>query len=115
MQVLDSYRLDLQLGDCGAIYGKKVPDVNASRRPERWQSYDIRFRAPRFGTDGSKTEHARMTVWHNGLVIHDDVEVDSPTLAGLGADEVERGPLLLQDHGDRVQYRNVWVLQLDEE
>ena len=63
---------------------------------------------PRFGPDGAKTESARMTVWHNGILIHDDVVVDGPTGASLASSEVPRGPLLLQDHGNPVRYRNVW-------
>jgi len=109
VQVLDSWGLEPGLGDCGAIYGKHVPAVNASRPPEVWQTYDVEFRAPRFDADGAKTENARMTVWHNGIRIHDDVEVDGPTAAG-NMEEAPTGPLLLQDHGNAVRYRNVWVL-----
>ena len=114
VQVLDSYGLELGLGDCGAIYGKKIAAVNASRPPERWQSYDIEFTAPRFdagasGSAGKKSANARMTVWHNGIKIHDDVEVDGPTAAGQTS-EAPLGPLLLQDHGNPVRYRNVWLL-----
>jgi len=109
VQVLDSYGLELGPGDCGSIYGKKIAAVNASRPPERWQSYDIEFTAPRFDAGGKKTSSARMTVWHNGIQIHDDVEVDGPTAAGETV-EGPLGPLLLQDHGNPVRYRNVWVL-----
>jgi type 1 glutamine amidotransferase len=109
VQVLDSYGLELGLGDCGSIYGKKVAAVNASRAPERWQSYDIEFRAPRFDSSGARTAGARLTVWHNGIRIHDDFELDGPT-AGGEPGEGPTGPLLLQDHGDPVRYRNVWVL-----
>jgi hypothetical protein len=109
VQVLDSYGLELGLGDCGSIYGKKVAAVNASRAPERWQSYDIEFRAPRIDSSGARTAGARLTVWHNGIRIHDDFELDGPT-AGGEPGEGPTGPLLLQDHGDPVRYRNVWVL-----
>ncbi len=110
VQVLDSHGLTSGLGDCGAIYGKRMPDVNACRGPERWQGYDIEFRAPRFDAEGEKSAHARLTVWHNGRLIHDDVEVDGPTAGGLEGPEQARGPLLLQDQGNPVRYRNVWVL-----
>jgi len=110
VQVLDSFGVEPGLGDCGAIYGKKIPDVDACRPPGTWQSYDIFFRAPRFDDAGAKSESARMTVWHNGMRIHADVEVDGPTTAALSADEVARGPLLLQDHGQPVRYRNVWIV-----
>ena len=68
-----------------------------------------KFTAPRFDVSGAKTASARMTVWHNGIRIHDDVELPGPT-AGGDASEVPSGPLRLQDHGDKVRYRNVWVL-----
>lgn len=109
VQVLDSHGLTPGPGDCGAIYGKRAPARNASRPPERWQAYDIEFRAPRFEASGQKVANARLSVWHNGLLVHDEVEVDCPT-AGGEALEVARGPLLLQDHGDPVRFRNVWVL-----
>jgi len=109
VQVLDSYGLEPGLGDCGSIYGKHVTAVNACRKPERWQTYDIEFRAPRFDEAGEKTANARLSVWHNGIHIHDDVEVDGPTTAGE-AGEQPLGPLLLQDHGNPVRYRNVWIL-----
>jgi type 1 glutamine amidotransferase len=107
VQVLDSYGLELGLGDCGSIYGKRVAAVNASRPPGRWQTYDIEFTAPRFDAAGAKTANARLTVWHNGRRVHADVEVDGPTAAGDGG-EAPSGPLLLQDHGNPVRYRNVW-------
>jgi len=109
VQVLDSYGLKSELGDCGAIYGKKIPDVNACRKPERWQSYDIEFKAPKLDSTGKKTANARLTVWQNGRLIHDDVEVDGPTAGGT-EEKQATGPLLLQDHGNLVRYRNVWVL-----
>lgn len=109
VQVLDSYGLELTLGDCGSIYGKAIAAVNASRPPERWQSYDIEFQAGRFDAAGKKTASARLSVWHNGIQIHDDFEVDGPT-AGGETDERATGPLLLQDHGNPVRYRNVWFL-----
>jgi hypothetical protein len=111
VQVLDSFGLDLQLGDCGAIYSKRIPDQNACRPPERWQTYDIRFRAARFDESGAKTENARLSAWHNGLLIHDQVEVDGPTAAALSQDEAARGPIQLQDHGNPVRYRNIWLLE----
>jgi len=109
VQVLDSYGLEPGLGDCGSIYGKHVTARNACRAPERWQTYDIEFRAPRFDATGKKTANARLSVWHNGIRIHDDVEVDGPTTAGESGEGL-LGPLLLQDHGNPVRYRNVWFL-----
>ena len=107
VQVLDSFGLEQGLGDCGSIYGLEVADRNACRAPERWQSYDIRFTAPAFDAEGNKVANARMSVWHNGRLIHDDVEVPGPTTAGMEGEQA-LGPLLLQDHGNPVRYRNVW-------
>jgi hypothetical protein len=114
VQVLDSFGLESGMGDCAAIYGVAVPTRNACRPAERWQSYDIRFRAPRFDEAGVKVEDARMSVWHNGVRVHDDVVVPGPTAASAFGDEQPRGPLMLQDHGNPVRYRNIWVLPLDE-
>ncbi len=114
VQVLDSYGVDpLGLGDCGAIYGKRPAAANASRPPERWQTYDVRFRAPRFDSTGAKNENARISVWWNGVTVQDDVEIDGPTGGAAGSGEVPRGPIRLQDHGDPVRYRNVWIVAED--
>lgn len=109
VQVLDSFGDPPGLDRCGAVYGVAPPALAVARRPERWQSYDIRFTAPRFDAEGARTSPARLTVWHNGILVHEDLEVPGPTAAGLSG-EVPMGPLLLQDHGDKVRYRNVWVL-----
>jgi uncharacterized protein len=110
VQVLDSYGAELRMGDCGAIYGKHLPSSNACRKAGEWQTYDIEFSAPRMGPDGGKQANARMTVWHNGIKIHDDVEVDGPTGGAIGGPETGVGPLMLQDHGHPVRYRNIWLL-----
>lgn len=110
VQVLDSYGLKSGKNDCGAIYGVAAPTVNACKAPTVWQSYDIEFTAPKV-ENGKKTEPARMTVTHNGIKIHDNVEVTSDnTTAGLGGDIAKPGPIMLQDHGHPVQFRNVWLL-----
>ncbi|MDG1984548.1 MAG: ThuA domain-containing protein [Planctomycetota bacterium] len=110
VQVLDSLGLKLRSGDCGGIYGKHVASVDACKPAGYWQSYDIEFRSPRRSREGEKTENARMSVWHNGILIHDDVQVDGPTAAAVGGDEPGSGPLMLQDHGHPVRYRNIWAL-----
>lgn len=110
VQVLDSYGLDSKDNDCGGIYGVAKPLVNACKAPTVWQSYDIEFHSPKF-VDGKKTEPARITVLHNGVKIHDNVEITKDnTTAGLGGDISTPGPLLLQDHGNPVQFRNIWLL-----
>ena len=113
VQVLDSLGRELRSGDCGGIYGKHVASVDACREAGRWQSYDIRFQAPVFDDAAQKTANARMSVWHNGILIHDDVEVDGTTAAAMASDERSKGPLMLQDHGHGVRYRNVWFLPGD--
>jgi len=110
VQVLDSLGLKLRSGDCGGIYGKHVARMDACKPAGEWQSYDIEFRSPRRGPDGAKAENVRMSVWHNGILIHDDVEVDGTTAAAMSGDEPGYGPLMLQDHGHPVRYRNVWAL-----
>ena len=118
IQVLHSYGLDLWEGSCGAIYSLAKPLVDACRPPEQWQTYDVFFIAPRFNRnynpDGAKTENARISVLHNGIWIHHDVEVPEPTGGEIDRDLAVPGPLMLQDHGNVVRYRNVWVRRLSE-
>jgi hypothetical protein len=110
VQVLDSYGLDSQDNDCGGIYGIAKPLANACEAPTVWQSYDIAFTAPRFA-DGKKTELGRISVLHNGIKIHDDVKITKDnTTSGLGGDPATPGPILLQDHGNPVQFRNIWLV-----
>lgn len=112
VQVLDSYGLDSKDDDCGGIYRTAAPLVNACRPPEHWQTYDIFFRAPRFNHKGVKVEPARISVLHNGVWIHHGLKVHEPTGGEIDHEFSQPGPLLLQDHGDPVRYRNVWVRKL---
>lgn len=112
VQVLDSHGDGPSLNGCGAIYNIKAPDYEVTRPAGNWQTYDILFRAPRFDASGTKTENARVTVWQNGIMIHRDVELPGTTAGGISGDEAAVGPLLLQDHGNPVRYRNIWVLPL---
>lgn len=113
VQVLDSFA-DLPMDNlCGGIYKQAKPVVCASLPPLQWQTYDITFRAPRFDASGAKTQNAVITVVHNGITIHDNVELTDRTPGGYPGDEAATGPLLLQDHGDKVQFRNIWVKPLD--
>jgi len=115
VQVLDSHENPTYAdGQCAALYGQRPPLFNASARPGEWQSYDITFRAPRF--EGQKlVSPATVTVVHNGVVVHANAPflgaTHHRTLPSYAAHEPEL-PLGLQDHGDRVRYRNIWLRKL---
>jgi hypothetical protein len=113
VQILDSYGLDSKADDCAAIYEIAKPLVNACKAPTVWQTYDIEFHSPVF-KEGKKIELARMTVFHNGVKVHDNVELTKDnTRAGRGGDPSAPGPILLQDHSNPVQFRNVWLVKLN--
>ena len=120
VQVLDSYENETYSdGSAGSIYGQYPPLVNASRKPGEWQTYDIVFKRPRFDEKGKLTSAAQLTVFHNGVLIQNGNEALGPTnwirykayekLAGK-----TEGPLSLQDHGNPVRYRNIWIRNLAE-
>jgi hypothetical protein len=112
VQILDSYGLKSKDNDCGGIYSVAAPSVNACKAPTIWQSYDIEFTSA-VCVDGKKKDAPRMTVYHNGIKIHDNVKITSDnTTAGMGGDVCKPGPILLQDHGNPVQFRNIWLLPL---
>lgn len=95
---------------CGSFYKFKIPDVPMARPPLTWQTYDIDFTAPKF-ENGEKVANARITVKHNGVTIHDDVELPKGTGAGGNREEVAKGPILFQGHGNPVAFRNVWLVE----
>jgi hypothetical protein len=116
IQVLDSFdNLTYPDGQAAAIYGQYPPLVNASRPPGRWQSYDIAFTAPRFKEDGSLESPAYVTMLHNGVLVHNH----TPLLGAVAFRAVgkysphgPRGPITLQDHGNPVRFRNIWVREI---
>jgi len=113
VQVLDSFGLEGKDNECGGIYERKAPDVNMCYPPLAWQTYDIDFTAARYGEDGELASPPRLTVRHNGRLIHDDFELpnDERTRAAPVPAGPEPGPLFLQDHGSPVRYRNIWVVE----
>ena len=115
VQMLDSFGLKGKQNECGGIYSVKDCDLNMCYPPLSWQTYDIEFTAAKY-EDGKMVKKPRMTVYHNGVKIHDNVEL--PGERGTTAAKVkpgpEKGPIYLQNHGCPVRYRNIWVVEKDD-
>lgn len=116
VQVLDSFQnRTYSNGQAASIYKQSIPLANASRAPGEWQEYDIVFRAPRFNADGSLLKPAIVTVLHNGVLVQDHFEIKGPTVY-IGEPSYvahpQRQPLMLQDHGNPVSFRNIWIREL---
>ncbi|HVX14308.1 MAG TPA: DUF1080 domain-containing protein [Pirellulales bacterium] len=109
-QVLDSFGLEGKNNECGGLYSAAEPKLNMCFPPLAWQTYDFDFTAPKFDADGKKTTNARVTLRHNGVVIYDDLEIPNLTPGGR-ASEGATGPLMLQNHGNPVVFRNIWVVE----
>ena len=110
MQILDSFGLEGKNNECGGIYMIAEPKVNMCFPPLVWQTYDIDYTPAQF-EGGKKVKNARITVRHNGVLIHDNVELTHATTAAPLGEGPEPGPVYLQDHGTPVRYRNVWVVE----
>ena len=104
VQVLDSFGLTHTSGDCGGLYGIARARVNASLPPETWQTYDITFQPAKLDAQGKLVEQPKITVLHNGVTIHEMQEIPSKN-------HRVTGPLLLQDHGHPIQFRNIWLVE----
>jgi Domain of Unknown Function (DUF1080) len=118
MQVLDSFGLEGKHDDCGALYTISEEKVNMSFPPLSWQTYDADFTAARFSADGKKSSNAHVTLRHNGVLVHDNLELPHATPGQIGNERIKpgqtelKGPIYLQDHGgDPVVFRNIWVVE----
>ena len=114
VQILDSFGLTGEQNECGGVYSIKQPDLNMCFPPMQWQTYDVEFHAAKF-EDGKRTQNAWMTVKHNGVTIHDRVVLPKKTTAAPLNEGPEPGFIHLQDHGNPVRYRNIWVVEIDDE
>jgi hypothetical protein len=116
IQVLDSYNSKTYAdGSAASVYGQYPPLVNATLPPGQWQNYDIIYTAPRFDAAGKLTSPARLTVIHNGVLVQNNVELTGPTSwldRGAYQPHPEKQPISLQDHGNPVRFRNLWVREL---
>jgi hypothetical protein len=108
LQVLDSFGLAGESNECGGIYQIAKPSINMCYPPLSWQTYDLDFAAAKYDASGQKTSNAKLTVRHNGITIHDGLDLPKGT-PGKDPEANKPGPLFLQDHGNPVLYRNIWV------
>ena len=116
IQILDSYDNKTYFhGQAGSVYKQHAPLVNASRKPGEWQTYDIVFHAPRFDEQGKVIDRARVTVLHNGVLIQNNAEIYGITYNDRPALYIAhdlRQPIRLQDHGNPMRFRNIWIRRL---
>ncbi len=109
VQVLDSFGLEGIENECGSLYKTKRPDMNLCLPPLQWQTYDIDFTNARFDASGQKTSNMRVTIWHNGVRIHDSASIPNKTGAGQ-AEGPDPRAIKIQDHANPVVYRNIWLV-----
>lgn len=114
IQILDTFHADAQWGDCGALYKFVPPRANFSLPPEKWQTYDVEFKGAKFDENGKVVKYPRITAWLNGMKMYDSVELTQGTdHSQLRAESYVYKPgglkISLQDHGDKIRFRNMWV------
>ncbi|MGV3533570.1 MAG: 3-keto-disaccharide hydrolase, partial [Chthoniobacteraceae bacterium] len=111
IQVLDSFGLAGKDNECGGIYQKANPKVNMCLPPLTWQTYDIEFTKAETDADGKKIKNAILSVRHNGVPIHENLELTGKTGGARAEPEGTPGPIKLQGHGNPLQYRNIWIVE----
>ena len=111
VQMLDSFALDGKDNECGGLYKIAEPKVNMCLPPLVWQTYDVDFTAAKYDAEGKKTANAKITVKHNGVVIHENQELPGTTASAPNKEANTPGPIFLQNHGNPVRYRNIWVVR----
>lgn len=125
LQILDSYtdsdyanNRTYADGQAASLYGQHPPIVNACRKPGQWQSYDVSFLRPIFDENGKCIRPARITVFHNGVVVHNNVEIQGSTAHKRKArysPHPDKLPIRIQDHGNPIRFRNIWIRELPEQ
>jgi hypothetical protein len=117
VQILNSYGLGGYWNECGGLYRMVAPKVNAARPPLQWQTYDVEYKSARY-KDGKLVKRPRITVRHNGVLIHNNQELVHGTqhveANRTNMPPQEPGPVMLQDHSNRMQFRNIWIEELGQ-
>jgi len=111
VQVLESFGLMSRSNDCGSIYKVANTRINACLPPLQWQTYDIEFTGAKVGADGKMTSPPKMTVKHNGILTHENQVLPGKTVAAAASGLIPKDSIMLQDHGNKVQYRNIWAVE----
>ena len=111
VQMLDSFALEGKDNECGGLYKIAAPKVNMCLPPLTWQTYDIDFTAAKYDAGNQKSANAKITVKHNGVVIHENQELPGATTSAPNKEAPTPGPVYLQNHGNPVRYRNIWVVK----
>ncbi len=111
VQILDSFGLEGKNNECGGVYQLADPKVNMCLPPLVWQTYDVEFTNAKTDEDGQVTKPAKLTVRHNGVLIHENLELKEKTGGSRGEPIGTPGPIKLQGHGNPLQFRNIWIVE----